>query len=65
MILEGDLRSYHAQGFGRVAIEGKAAQELGHVAHVHLRELLHVLSQVMALHLHWGANFPFCDVWSP
>lgn len=51
LIPTGHRASLQVQGFGRSAVEGQAAQELSHVAHVHLRELLHVLSQVVALHL--------------
>jgi len=44
-------RPRRPRGLVRGAVEAEAAQELGHVAHVHLGELLHVLRQVVALHL--------------
>lgn len=58
LILVQCRRCNRVQGFGCDAVEGESTQEVRHVAHVHLRELLHVLSQVVALHLrsrgrHW------------
>lgn len=51
LVLVKCRRCSRVQGFGCDAVEAEPAQEVRHVAHVHLRELLHVLSQVVSLHL--------------
>lgn len=51
LILRGNRRPKSPQRFGCGAIKANVTQELRHIVHMHLCELLHVLSKVVALHL--------------